>query len=220
MKLFAFVMMLLAAVAVALVHFFQFPDSSFRERPIRRVEFRPIKSKRPGSQNLSSIGSRTVGTAMLFSVIDSRPYRNGHRYLAPVNDYRQRSETLPPMSMSRDRLSECRVMSGHYSVVATFSAATEKCTGPLSPPLGISFLPKSSDGLLLHSPIFYSFPKRRQCASDSFEELLECVLNAYRCRNNHLRSHQRERPTIAHRRDNSDLVLPDVPIFTGRPNYR
>ncbi|GBP17474.1 Sodium channel protein 60E [Eumeta japonica] len=32
-----------------------------REQPMRWVEFRPIKSKRPGSQILSSIESRTVG---------------------------------------------------------------------------------------------------------------------------------------------------------------
>ncbi|GBP92093.1 Protein Wnt-1 [Eumeta japonica] len=33
---------------------------------------------------------------MLFSDNDSGPYRNGCRYLAPMNDYRQRSAALPP----------------------------------------------------------------------------------------------------------------------------
>ncbi|GBP22181.1 hypothetical protein EVAR_10691_1 [Eumeta japonica] len=56
--------------------------SSFRERLITRVEFRPIESKRSGSQNMSSIGSRTVKTTMLFSNIDSGSYRNGRRSLA------------------------------------------------------------------------------------------------------------------------------------------
>ncbi|GBP06212.1 hypothetical protein EVAR_3569_1 [Eumeta japonica] len=67
---------------------------SLEERPIRWVEFRPIKSKRLESQNLSSIGSRTVWTAILFSDIDPGPYHNGRRYLAPVNDYPQRSAPL------------------------------------------------------------------------------------------------------------------------------
>ncbi|GBP20537.1 hypothetical protein EVAR_78916_1 [Eumeta japonica] len=49
----------------------------------------------PVSQNLSSIGSRTVEIALMFSDIDFGPYRNGRRYLAPVNDYRQRSAALP-----------------------------------------------------------------------------------------------------------------------------
>ncbi|GBP52966.1 hypothetical protein EVAR_97559_1 [Eumeta japonica] len=51
--------------------------------------------KRPGSQNLSSIGSRTVGTTMLFYDIYPGPYCNGRRYLLPVNDYHQRSPALP-----------------------------------------------------------------------------------------------------------------------------
>ncbi|GBP56378.1 hypothetical protein EVAR_32247_1 [Eumeta japonica] len=68
------------------------------------VSWRPIPaaaaagsqlSKRPGFQILSSIGSRTVGTAMLFSDIDPGPYRNGRCYLAPVNDYHHRSAALP-----------------------------------------------------------------------------------------------------------------------------
>ncbi|GBP56925.1 hypothetical protein EVAR_33982_1 [Eumeta japonica] len=65
-----------------------------QERPIRRTEFRQIKSKRLGSQNLFSIRSMTVETAMLFSCVDSEPYRNGRRYLAPVNDYCQWSAAL------------------------------------------------------------------------------------------------------------------------------
>ncbi|GBP85850.1 hypothetical protein EVAR_68123_1 [Eumeta japonica] len=65
--------------------------ATLRERPIIRAEFKPIKSKRSGSQNLSSIESRTVGIAMLFSDIGSGPYRNGRRYLAPLSDYSQRS---------------------------------------------------------------------------------------------------------------------------------
>ncbi|GBP22742.1 hypothetical protein EVAR_13532_1 [Eumeta japonica] len=36
-----------------------------------------------------------VGTAMLFYDIDSGPCRNGRRYLATVNEYRQRSAALP-----------------------------------------------------------------------------------------------------------------------------
>ncbi|GBP88783.1 Trypsin zeta [Eumeta japonica] len=66
-------------------HFLQFPDSSFKEQPIRRVEFKPIKSKQPGFKNLSSIGSCTVEAAMLFSDIDSGLYRNGCHYLAFVS---------------------------------------------------------------------------------------------------------------------------------------
>ncbi|GBP38699.1 hypothetical protein EVAR_22348_1 [Eumeta japonica] len=58
------------------------------------VESRAIKSKQRGSQVLSSIGSRTVGTAILFSDIDPGPYRNGRRYLASVNDYHHRLTTL------------------------------------------------------------------------------------------------------------------------------
>ncbi|GBP49908.1 hypothetical protein EVAR_29521_1 [Eumeta japonica] len=68
---------------------------SFKKRPVRRVEFRPIESKRPGSQNLSLIGSCTVGTAMLIFDMDSGPYCNGRRYLAPLNDYCQRLVALP-----------------------------------------------------------------------------------------------------------------------------
>ncbi|GBP31264.1 hypothetical protein EVAR_21545_1 [Eumeta japonica] len=64
------------------------------EQPIRWVEFIPIKSKRPGSKNLSLIRSHIVGTAILFSDIDPGPYHNGRRYLAPVNDYHQRSAAL------------------------------------------------------------------------------------------------------------------------------
>ncbi|GBP76361.1 hypothetical protein EVAR_53005_1 [Eumeta japonica] len=63
--------------AVAYLYYFlQFPDSSFKERPIRRVDFRPIESKRPRFQNVSSIGSRTVKTAMLIFDVDSGPYCN------------------------------------------------------------------------------------------------------------------------------------------------
>ncbi|GBP43231.1 hypothetical protein EVAR_39288_1 [Eumeta japonica] len=69
-------------------------DSSFKDRPIRRVHFRAIKSKRSGSQNLSSIGSRSFRTAMLFFDIDSGPYCNGRRYLVPLNVYCQRSAPL------------------------------------------------------------------------------------------------------------------------------
>ncbi|GBP85001.1 hypothetical protein EVAR_64330_1 [Eumeta japonica] len=65
------------------------PDSSFRERPIKRVEFRPIKSKRPRSQNSFSIGSHTIETGMLFSDISFGPYSNVRHYLAPVYDYRR-----------------------------------------------------------------------------------------------------------------------------------
>ncbi|GBP84016.1 hypothetical protein EVAR_15753_1 [Eumeta japonica] len=59
-----------------------------------------MESKRPGSQNLSSNGRRTVETVMLFFDTDSGPRRNGRRYLAPLNDYRQRSAaaTRPPCS--------------------------------------------------------------------------------------------------------------------------
>ncbi|GBP45655.1 hypothetical protein EVAR_35922_1 [Eumeta japonica] len=53
-----------------------------------------IESKQPGSQNPSSIGNRTVGTAMLIFEIDSGLYHNGRRYLSPLNDYRQRSAVL------------------------------------------------------------------------------------------------------------------------------
>ncbi|GBP38912.1 hypothetical protein EVAR_95661_1 [Eumeta japonica] len=69
--------------AAFLYYFLQFTDSSFKERPIRRVEFRQIESKRPGSQNLSSIGNRIVGIAVLIFDINSGPYRNRRRYLAP-----------------------------------------------------------------------------------------------------------------------------------------
>ncbi|GBP44747.1 hypothetical protein EVAR_81515_1 [Eumeta japonica] len=67
-------------------------DVGFRCQPrgCRQPYRIPIKSKRPGSLYLSSIGSRTVGIAMLFSDIDSGPYHNRRRYLAPMNDYRQR----------------------------------------------------------------------------------------------------------------------------------
>ncbi|GBP46901.1 hypothetical protein EVAR_37805_1 [Eumeta japonica] len=58
----------------------------------------PLKTaalRRPGSQNLSSIRSRTFEIAMLIFNDESRPYRNGCRYLAPLNDYRQRLTALP-----------------------------------------------------------------------------------------------------------------------------
>ncbi|GBP18361.1 hypothetical protein EVAR_14754_1 [Eumeta japonica] len=64
------------------------------ESDFRRVEFRPIESKRLGSQNLSSIGSCTAGTVMLFSDIDFGRYRNERRYQSPLNDYRLRSVAL------------------------------------------------------------------------------------------------------------------------------
>ncbi|GBP43040.1 hypothetical protein EVAR_96298_1 [Eumeta japonica] len=64
-------------------------------RRVSSVEFRPIESKRPGSQQLSSIGSRVVGTTMLIFDIDSEQYCNGRRYLALFNDYHQRSAALP-----------------------------------------------------------------------------------------------------------------------------
>ncbi|GBP81537.1 hypothetical protein EVAR_57182_1 [Eumeta japonica] len=41
------------------------------------------------------IGSLTVWIVMLFSDIDPGPYRNGRRYLAPANDYHQRSAAPP-----------------------------------------------------------------------------------------------------------------------------
>ncbi|GBP73966.1 hypothetical protein EVAR_87830_1 [Eumeta japonica] len=69
-------------------------DSSCKERPIRRVDFRSIESKWPGYPNLSSIPSHTVGTAILFFDIHTGPYRNGRRYLAALNDYHQRSVAL------------------------------------------------------------------------------------------------------------------------------
>ncbi|GBP46565.1 hypothetical protein EVAR_21721_1 [Eumeta japonica] len=43
-----------------------------------------VRSKGPGSQNLYLIGSSIVGTAIILSDVDSRPYRNGCCYLAPV----------------------------------------------------------------------------------------------------------------------------------------
>ncbi|GBP69692.1 hypothetical protein EVAR_49779_1 [Eumeta japonica] len=62
------------------------------------------------SQNLFWIVSHTVGTAMLFYVIDSGPCCNGRRYPAPLNDYCQQSAARPlrgpPTSISLDRLSE------------------------------------------------------------------------------------------------------------------
>ncbi|GBP80539.1 hypothetical protein EVAR_39409_1 [Eumeta japonica] len=54
-------------------------------------------SNRPGSQYLFSIGIRTLGRTMLLPDIDPGPFRNGRRYLAPMNDYYQQ------LSMSRDR---------------------------------------------------------------------------------------------------------------------
>ncbi|GBP81956.1 hypothetical protein EVAR_62775_1 [Eumeta japonica] len=39
--------------------------------------------KRPGPQNLTSIGSRTIKTAILNSDIDSGPCLNGRRYRLP-----------------------------------------------------------------------------------------------------------------------------------------
>ncbi|GBP15695.1 hypothetical protein EVAR_5382_1 [Eumeta japonica] len=65
------------------------------ERPIRRVELRPIKSQRLGSQNLSSIGNGTIGTVVLFSKHDFELDRNGRRYLPPLYNYLQRSAVLP-----------------------------------------------------------------------------------------------------------------------------
>ncbi|GBP53663.1 hypothetical protein EVAR_36032_1 [Eumeta japonica] len=63
--------------------------------PNRCVELRPIKSKQPEFENVFSIGMRSLGTAMLFSDIDPRPYCNRRRYLAPVNDYHQHWAALP-----------------------------------------------------------------------------------------------------------------------------
>ncbi|GBP37414.1 hypothetical protein EVAR_16319_1 [Eumeta japonica] len=57
------------------------PSVPLIKSPFRLAEFRPIEWKRPGSQNLSPIRSCTN--------------RNGRRYLAPVNDYRQRLAALP-----------------------------------------------------------------------------------------------------------------------------
>ncbi|GBP53156.1 hypothetical protein EVAR_28498_1 [Eumeta japonica] len=51
--------------------------------------------KRPGFENLSLIGSRTVETTMLFLDIESGPGQNGCRDLAALNIYRQRLATLP-----------------------------------------------------------------------------------------------------------------------------
>ncbi|GBP25020.1 hypothetical protein EVAR_94315_1 [Eumeta japonica] len=48
----------------------------------RWVNFRPIELRRPGSENLSSIGRHIVETVMLFFDIDYGPCRNGHRYSA------------------------------------------------------------------------------------------------------------------------------------------
>ncbi|GBP87312.1 hypothetical protein EVAR_59016_1 [Eumeta japonica] len=45
--------------------------------------------RRPESENLFSIGSLTVETVMLFFDIESRPCRNGRRYVAALNDYDQ-----------------------------------------------------------------------------------------------------------------------------------
>ncbi|GBP62936.1 hypothetical protein EVAR_95891_1 [Eumeta japonica] len=69
--------------------------SSFKDRSIRRVGFRPIELKRPGSQNLSSIENRILETTIVFFDIDSGPYRNGRYYLAVLNDYHQRWTALP-----------------------------------------------------------------------------------------------------------------------------
>ncbi|GBP69058.1 hypothetical protein EVAR_39260_1 [Eumeta japonica] len=52
--------------AAFLNYFLLFPDFSFRERLIRRTEFRPNKSKRPRSQSMSSIGSRTLRKVCYF----------------------------------------------------------------------------------------------------------------------------------------------------------
>ncbi|GBP26654.1 hypothetical protein EVAR_23424_1 [Eumeta japonica] len=64
-----------------------------------------IESKRLGSQNLSSVGSRTLETAMLILEVNSGSYGKGRRYPMPLNDYHQRSAVQtsegPPMSMSR-----------------------------------------------------------------------------------------------------------------------
>ncbi|GBP77838.1 hypothetical protein EVAR_34381_1 [Eumeta japonica] len=43
----------------------------------------------------SLIKNRMVGTAIQFCDIDSGPYRNGRRYPALLNDYRQRSAAQP-----------------------------------------------------------------------------------------------------------------------------
>ncbi|GBP24316.1 hypothetical protein EVAR_9414_1 [Eumeta japonica] len=77
-----------------LYYFLHFPDSSFKEWPIRRVDFRPIELRRPLSENLFSILNRTVKAAMLFSDIDSEPYWSGRRYLVALNDYRRWSTAL------------------------------------------------------------------------------------------------------------------------------
>ncbi|GBP30600.1 Modular serine protease [Eumeta japonica] len=68
-----------------------------------------IKLKRPGSQNLSSIGSRTVGTAILFSDFDRGPYLSGARKHSFVGHPR------PQWSQVRDEgltLASCVVSSG------------------------------------------------------------------------------------------------------------
>ncbi|GBP35579.1 hypothetical protein EVAR_17441_1 [Eumeta japonica] len=70
--------------------------STFSVPFIIRVDFRPIELTRPGAENLPSIRSRSVETAILFFNIDSGPFRNGRRYLAGLNDYRQRSAARPP----------------------------------------------------------------------------------------------------------------------------
>ncbi|GBP50383.1 hypothetical protein EVAR_32628_1 [Eumeta japonica] len=66
---------------------------SIREGPAVG-HFRPIESGRPGSENLSSFGSRTIERATLYFDIDSGP-ANGRRYLATLSDYSQRSTALP-----------------------------------------------------------------------------------------------------------------------------
>ncbi|GBP15477.1 hypothetical protein EVAR_9261_1 [Eumeta japonica] len=62
-----------------------------------KVSFSP---KRPESQNLSLIGSRTVATFMIFSDINPGQYRNGRRCLVHVNDYHQRSAAYRRRMMS------------------------------------------------------------------------------------------------------------------------
>ncbi|GBP65496.1 hypothetical protein EVAR_38835_1 [Eumeta japonica] len=47
----------------------------------------PIELRGPGSENLSSIGIRTVETAMLFFDIVSWPYHNGRLYLATFRSF-------------------------------------------------------------------------------------------------------------------------------------
>ncbi|GBP31512.1 hypothetical protein EVAR_84624_1 [Eumeta japonica] len=75
--------------------------------------------------------------AMLFSDIDPEPYRNGHRYLAPVNDYRQRSTyhregrrcichvigTLKDYRVSPSSAEQC----DKYKIINSFTPAGGSC---------------------------------------------------------------------------------------------